>query len=183
MAKKGHGTGKGKNIAASVEALLAPVVNGLGYVLWDVVYEKEGPLYYLRITIDSADGITIDDCERVHRAIDPVLDDADPIENSYTLEVSSPGICRELRRPEHFEAFLGAPVDVRLFAPKNGAKSVSGELISYDAERAEVVLGTNDGELTLPLSECAKITVADDIDEIDDIDDIDDTDDTDGGVD
>ncbi len=167
MAKK---RGSGKNIASTVEALLLPKVTELGYILWDVVYEKEGPLYYLRITIDSDEGITIDDCERVHRAIDPILDEADPIENSYTLEVSSPGMERELRRPEHFEAFLGAPVEVRFFAPRDGKKSVTGELASYDAESDALTLLTEGAELTMPRAECALIKLVVDFDDVADFD-------------
>ena len=112
-----------KNIAEQVWDFLLPVVNNLGYYLWDVEYVKEGSEWYLRITIDSEDGITLDDCETVHRAIDPVLDEHDPIENAYHLEVSSPGIERVLRTPEHIEAFAGEEVEVKLFAPINGKKS------------------------------------------------------------
>ena len=112
-----------KNIAGVVFDFLLPVVNGLGFYLWDVEYVKEGSEWYLRITIDSEDGITLDDCETVHRAIDPVLDEHDPIENAYHLEVSSPGIERVLRRPDHIEAFAGEEVEVKLFAPLDGKKS------------------------------------------------------------
>ena len=92
MAKRSGG-----NIVASVRAAIAPVVEGLGYSIWDLEYVKEGADWFLRVTIDSPSGITIDDCETVHRAIDPVLDEVDPIEGAYHLEVSSPGIERELR--------------------------------------------------------------------------------------
>ena len=155
---KGQGGSK-KNIAATVEALLAPTVKELGYELWDVVYEKEGPAWYLRITIDKFEGITIEDCELVHRAIDPILDEADPIEGSYNLEVSSPGIERELRRPSHIEEFTGTgeQVEVRFFAPRDGKKSVVGEIESYDAEGDILTLSVGDEKLTLPRSECARI--------------------------
>ena len=96
------------------------MVEGLGYTLWDVEYVKEGSEWYLRVTIDSPSGITIDDCERVHRAIDPVIDEHDPIENAYHLEVSSPGIERVLRTDAHLAAFAGEEVEVRLYAAVDG---------------------------------------------------------------
>ena len=108
---------KKQNIAEAVAALLEGTVVGLGYRLWDVEYGKEGADYHLTVTIDSDAGITIDDCERVHRAIDPLLDEADPIETAYDLEVSSPGIERELRTPAHIDACVGEEVELRLFAP------------------------------------------------------------------
>ena len=122
----------GKNIAQTVHDFLLPVVNELGYYLWDVEYVKEGSEWYLRITIDSPDGITIDDCETVHRAIDPIIDEHDPIENSYHLEVSSPGIERVLRTPEHIEAWAGEEVEAKLFAALDGKKSLRGILVGIE---------------------------------------------------
>ena len=130
-----------KNIAEQVWDFLLPVVNGLGYYLWDVEYVKEGSEWYLRITIDSEDGITLDDCETVHRAIDPVLDEHDPIENAYHLEVSSPGIERVLRTKEHIEAFAGEEVEVKLFAPINGKKSFRGILCGIEDGVVSVTVG------------------------------------------
>ena len=121
-----------KNIAAVVYALAEPVAESLGLVLWDVEYVKEGTEWYLRITIDTEEGVTIDDCERMHRAIDPLLDEADPIENSYHLEVSSPGLERELKNDFHLAACCGEAVEVRLFAPVDGAKVWSGILAPID---------------------------------------------------
>lgn len=120
-----------KSIAGHVRDLCLPVCEELGLYLWDVEYVKEGADYILRITIDSAEGVTIEDCERMTRAIDPILDEDDPIENSYRLEVSSPGVERTLSRPEHFEAMMGAEVEVKLFAPIDGAKSFRGILAGY----------------------------------------------------
>ena len=111
-----------KNTAQTVRELALPVANGLGLMLWDVEFVKEGARRVLRITIDSDEGVTIEDCERMHRAIDPVLDEADPIEDAYDLEVSSPGIERELRTDEHIELFVGERVDLRFFAPVDGQK-------------------------------------------------------------
>ena len=112
------GKDKVKNIAEKADALLRPVVEGLGYVLWDVEYKKEGSDYNLILTIDKDDvELTLDDCVAVTDAVNPVLDEADPIPDSYCLEVSSAGLERELRRPEHFMKYLGCEVEVKLFAP------------------------------------------------------------------
>ncbi|MBR7112744.1 MAG: ribosome maturation factor RimP [Clostridia bacterium] len=123
-----------KNTAEVVRELALPVANGLGLMLWDVEFVKEGARRVLRITIDSEEGVTIEDCERMHRAIDPVLDEADPIEESYDLEVSSPGIERELRTDEHIECFAGEVVDLKFFAPVNGKKTHRGILLGLTDE-------------------------------------------------
>lgn len=123
-----------KNTAETVRRLALPVANDLGLMLWDVEFVKEGARRVLRITIDSDEGVTIEDCERMHRAIDPVLDEADPIEMSYDLEVSSPGIERELRTDEHIGFFVGEVVDLRFFAPVDGKKTHRGTLLGLDAE-------------------------------------------------
>ncbi len=137
-----------KNIATQVRELLTPtVVEELGYILWDVEYVKEGSEYYLRITIDSEQGINIEDCERVHRAIDPILDEADPIENSYRLEVSSPGIERELRCEEHILACEGWEAEARLYAQVAGAKVHRGIIAGY--ADGILTLLTPEGELKL----------------------------------
>ena len=137
-----------KNIAGTVTELLTPtIVDEMGYILWDVEYVKEGSEYYLRITIDSEEGIYIEDCERVHRAIDPILDEADPIENSYRLEVSSPGIERELRTEEHILACEGWEVEARLYAQIEGAKVHRGIIVGY--EDGILTLETPTGELKL----------------------------------
>lgn len=121
-----------KNIAETVRELAEPIAEELGCWVWDVEFVKEGARRVLRITIDSEEGITIDDCERMHRAIDPILDEADPIEDAYYLEVSSPGVERELRTHEHIEACEGWNVEVRLYAPVNGAKQYRGVLLPCD---------------------------------------------------
>lgn len=134
-----------KNIASAVWELLTPVADEMGYYIWDVEFVKEGADKYLRITIDNEDGITIDDCERFHRTIDPMLDEADPINEPYILEVSSPGIERELKYPEHVDACCGWDVELRLYAPVNGAKSVRGVLCGYDGDE-NIVIETANGE-------------------------------------
>ncbi len=132
------------NVADTVWQLAKPVAEKLGLTLWDVVFVKEGARRVLRITIDKEAGVTIDDCEAMHRAMDPILDEADPIETSYDLEVSSPGVERELRTDAHILAWLGETVDVRLFAPVDGARTWRGTLAALAADRA-VVLTLPDG--------------------------------------
>ena len=144
-----------KNVAGTVRELIRPVAEELGYTVWDVEYVKEGAKMILRVTIDKADGIRIEDCERMHRAIDPVLDEADPIESAYYLEVSSPGVERELRTEEHVLACLGEKVEVRLYAPINGSKSFSGVLAGY--EDGEIELETASGSLALPRTAISKM--------------------------
>ena len=143
-------------IVATVRELVEPVAGELGYEIWDVEYVKEGSDRFLRITIDSPAGITIDDCEAVHRAIDPVLDEADPIEESYHLEVSSPGIERDLRTEAHIAASVGETVEVKLYAPKDGAKSFLGELLPLD-EAGNVRIRTPEGERSFARAEVASL--------------------------
>lgn len=146
-----------KNIASAVRELISPIASELGYYIWDVEFVKEGADKYLRVTIDNEDGITIEDCEKLHRAIDPVLDDADPISESYILEVSSPGIERELKYPEHIDACEGWDVEIKLYAPKNGSKMFRGVLCGYDNE-GNIVISVDDDKLAFKPDEVAKIS-------------------------
>ncbi len=130
-----------QNVAGAVALLLRGIVEELGYTLWDVEYAKEGADYHLVVTIDRAEGISIEDCERVHRAIDPLLDEADPIEESYILDVSSPGIERVLRTDAHLHACLGMKVELRFFAAREAGKSVIGVLTALDAASITVTDG------------------------------------------
>ena len=139
-----------------VREAIEPTVTELGYRIWDVTYQKLGADYHLEITIDSDDGINIDDCEKVHRAIDPILDERDYIEGFYYLEVSSPGIERELRCEEHIRLSVGQKVEVKLFSAKDGRKSFVAILDSYDDGKVSFLL---DGDtLTLSESEISKMT-------------------------
>ena len=107
-----------KNVAERVRALIEDTVTGLGFVLWDVEYKKEGSEYNLVVTLDRDDReITIEDCSEVTYAINPILDEADPIQDSYCLEVSSAGLERDLTCDAHFDKYLGLEVEVKLFAP------------------------------------------------------------------
>lgn len=145
-----------KPIRETVREAIEPTVTGLGYRIWDITYGKIGADYHLEITIDSDDGIDIDDCEKVHRAIDPILDEVDPIEGFYYLEVSSPGVERELRTEEHIRLSLGVKVEAKLFAPKEGKKSIVGILAA--AEDGKLTLECADGAVTVEKSEVSKLT-------------------------
>lgn len=119
----------GGNTAQRVEALVRPVVEGMGLRLWDVVFEKEGPDWYLRVLIDRDGTMDTDTCAEVSHALDPILDEADPIDQSYYLEVGSPGLGRKLTRPEHYEALKGEKIGVKLIRPTaDGVREFAGIL-------------------------------------------------------
>jgi ribosome maturation factor RimP len=143
-------------IKDTVRAAILPTVEGLGYSIWDVTYSKIGSDYHLEITIDSENGINIEDCERVHRAIDPILDECDPIEGFYYLEVSSPGIERELRSEEHFLWAVGERVEAKLFTAVGGKKSILGILKAYEDGCA--VIENAEGEVKISKSDISRIT-------------------------
>ena len=145
-----------KSIKEIVREAIEPTVVELGYRIWDVTYMKIGADFHLEITIDSDGGINIDDCERVHRAIDPILDERDPIEGFYYLEVSSPGIERELRTNEHIILSIGQAVEAKLFSQKEGRKSFTGVLEAFDGESITLVSG--DEKFTVRKDEVAKLT-------------------------
>jgi ribosome maturation factor RimP len=149
---------KKQNIAKTVEELLRPTVEGLGYILWDVEYEKIGSEMNLTVTIDKEDGIWISDCETVHRAIDPILDEADPIEDAYRLNVSSKGLEPELRTEEHIRASIGEIVEVRLFAAKDKKKVYIGTLDDYTPPQISIIL-ENDEKITFEKNEISKISI------------------------
>lgn len=115
-----------------VAALAAPVVEEHGCTLWDVEYVKEAGEWFLRLYIDKAEGVSINDCEAISRVVSDLLDEADPIEGSYTFEVSSAGLERALKKPEHFAASIGQMVDVKLYRARDGQKEFTGVLEGYD---------------------------------------------------
>lgn len=119
-------------ITETVSKLAQPVVEREGCSLWDVEYLREAGTWYLRIYIDKEGGVSIDDCERISRALDPLLDEADPIPESYVFEVGSAGAERELKRPSDYEQFMGSKVELRLYQPLEGSKSFVGTLRGYD---------------------------------------------------
>lgn len=137
-----------KNTAAIAEELAQPILQEMGLLLWDVVYEKEGSGWYLRYYVDKEGGIDINDCEAFSRAVEKALDLADPIDGSYTLEVSSPGIERALTRDWHFGALMGSRLLVRLIRPVEGVRDFVGTLTDYA-----------DGVLTLLLDEETEMNV------------------------
>lgn len=128
-------------ITDQVTEFAKPVVESFGCSLWDVEYVREGSERYLRLYIDKDGGVDIDDCEKIHRAIDPILDEKDPIPESYHFEVSSAGLERALKRPGDFEQFMGSPVLVKLYRPRNGLKEIPGILRGYEDGKVTVEAG------------------------------------------
>ncbi len=145
-----------KTIKDTVREAIEPTVTQLGYSIWDITYSKVGADYHLEITIDSPNGIYIEDCEKVHRAIDPILDECDPIEGFYYLDVSSPGIERELRTDEHISLSVGERVEAKLFAPKDGSRSFVGTL--SDFTDGVITVSYDGGEVKLQKNEISKLT-------------------------
>lgn len=118
-------------VTETVAALAAPFVEAAGCSLWDVEYVKEAGEWFLRVYIDKAGGVSIDDCEAVSRPLSDALDECDPIEGGYTFEVSSAGADRTLKKPEHYDQFRGAEVEVKLYRPREGRKDHVGLLQAY----------------------------------------------------
>ena len=147
---------KQKSVAEIVRGLAEPLAEEFGYFLWDVEFVREGSKRILRITIDSDEGIGVDDCEKMHRAIDPILDEADPIEEAYYLEVSSPGIERELKNDMHIEYCMGADVEVRLYAPRDGSKVFRGELCEL-CDNGAIAIKSGEARLEFERASVAKI--------------------------
>ena len=126
-------------VTDAVYALALPIVEGAGCTLWDVEYVKEAGEWFLRVYIDREGGVDIDCCEAVSRPLSDALDDADPIQGSYTFEVSSAGLDRALKKPAHFAQCMGRQVDVKLYRPVDGRKETTGALTGYDG--GAVVVG------------------------------------------
>ena len=155
----------GGNTAQRVETLVRPVVEGMGLRLWDVVFEKEGPDWYLRVLIDKADGSTMDTdtCADVSHALDPILDEADPIDQSYYLEVGSPGLGRKLTRPEHYEVLKGQKIAVRLIRPNaEGVREFAGNLTGREGNTVTVETGT--GSVSFEVNAASSVRLCDDED-------------------
>ena len=146
-----------------VTGIVEPVIRDMGLTLWDVRFEKEGAYWYLRIFIDKEGGVDIDDCERVSRGIDKLLDDADPISQSYYLEVSSPGVERDLVKDWHFKQFLGHKINVRLIRPVDGQRDFTGELMSYEDGTVTMRL-ENETVFSVKKADTAFIRLYDDFD-------------------
>ena len=142
-------------VTERVEAFARPIVEANGCKLWDVEYVREGSERYLRVYIDKDGGIDIDDCEKIHRAIDPVLDEEDPIAESYHFEVCSAGLERSLKRPGDFQQFMGSAILVKLYRPRNGLKEIPCVLRGYEDGKVTVEAGKE--TITFEKSEVALV--------------------------
>lgn len=143
-------------ITEKVSLLAKPVVEGCGCSLWDVEYLREAGSWYLRIYIDKPGGVSIDDCERISRELDPILDAEDPIPDSYVFEVGSAGAERELKRPGDFAQFIGSEVEVRLYQPLNGAKSFVG-ILKARSDDGTVTIEAGKKELSFTSAQTAQV--------------------------
>lgn len=148
------------NSEKRIEQMLEPTVSGMGYELVDVEFVKEGPNWYLRIFVDKEGGVTIDDCELVSKELEKVLDENDPIEQAYFLEISSPGIDRPLKKKEDFIKFNGEMVDIKLYKPVEGSKEYSGKLVAYDENDGTVTVDIDSKSISFTKKEIASIRLA-----------------------
>ncbi len=156
------------NTVARVQALIEPVLSNMGLRLWDVRFEKEGPEWFLRIFIDADKPLDMETCERATRAIDPVIDEADPISASYYMEVGSPGLGRKLTKDEHFEILKGQTVKAHLIrALENGQKDVRGALKGKDGKMLCICEDDKDVEIDMSYVSYVKLCDDDDLPEID----------------
>ena len=142
-------------VTEQVESFAKPIVESFGCSLWDVEYVREGSERYLRLYIDKDGGVDIEDCEKIHRAVDPILDEKDPVPESYHFEVCSAGIERPLKRPGDFERFMNSAVLVKLYRPRNGLKEIPGILRGYEDGRVTVEAGKEN--ITFEKSEVALV--------------------------
>ena len=142
-------------ITERVWSFTQPVVEGFGLKLWDVEYVREGADWFLRIYIDKEDAVDINDCEKVSRALDPILDEEDPIPDSYTFEVCSAGCERALKRPGDFLQFIGSQVLVKLYRPRDGRKEYVGTLKHY--EDGTLTIATQEEEMVFTSEETALV--------------------------
>ena len=146
-----------KKITELTAELAAPAIEKQGCQLWDVEYVKEGGTWYLRVLLDKEGGVDILDCEAISRELSDRLDEVDPIEGSYTLEVGSAGAERSLKRPGDFQRFMGSPVLVKLYRPQNGSKEFAGYLKAYNEETGEVTVSVGKEELTFAKKDMALV--------------------------
>ena len=149
---------KGKAVENRTEELLAPIAEENGVEIYDVEYLKEGSDWYLRAHIDKPEGVNIQDCENVSRALSDKLDEVDFIDDAYILEVSSPGLGRTLKKDKHLEKSLGEEVELRLYKPRDKQKEFTGILKSFDAD--SVIIETEEEEKVFARSEIALIRLA-----------------------
>ena len=138
-----------------VEAFSKPIVEANGCTLWDVEYVREGSERFLRLYIDKEGGVDISDCAAISRAVDPILDEKDPISESYHFEVCSAGLERALKRPGDFVRFMGSPIMVKLYRPRNGLKEIPCVLRGYEDGKVTVEAGKE--TITFEKSEVALV--------------------------
>ena len=138
-----------------VASFAKPIVEAHGCELWDVEYVREGSEYFLRLYLDKEGGVDITDCEAISRAVDPILDEKDPIQESYHFEVCSAGLERALKRPSDFERFMGSNITVKLYRPRNGLKEIPCVLRGYDNGQVTVEAGKE--TITFAKSEVALV--------------------------
>ena len=143
-------------VTERVLALAEPVAAGCGCEIWDVEYVREAGAWYLRLYIDKPGGVSIDDCEAVSRAMDPILDEADPIPTSYIFEVSSAGAEHVLKRPRDFERFTGEQVEIRHYQPVQGVKSHVGALVGRAGD-GTVTIEANGEQMSFPSAQVAQV--------------------------
>lgn len=153
---------KKSDVLSTVFELAEPIAKENGCEIYDLEFKKEGSDYYLRVFLDMADrekSVSLDECEAVSRALSETLDKADPIEQAYMLEVSSPGIDRQLKTKEHFERFLESDIDIGLYKAVDGAKCITGKLLSF--EDGLITIETAKGEFSIKQSETTyvKLTI------------------------
>ena len=142
-------------VTEQVAQFAEPVVQAHGCTLWDVEYVREGGEWFLRLYIDKDGGVDISDCEAISRAVDPILDEKDPVPDSYNFEVCSAGLERQLKRPSDFEQFMGSAVTVKLYKPVNGLKEQAGTLAAY--EDGAVTIRQGEKEVRFEKSEVAQV--------------------------
>lgn len=152
--------GKGNTVQLCTQ-LAQPLADQMGLLLWDVRFEKEGSAWFLRFFIDKEGGVTIDDCADFSRAVEKLVDEADPIDQSYFLEVSSPGTERELVRPWHFQRYVGSRVTVRLIRPVQGQKELVGRLAGFEDGCVRLEPDGQQEVLAIPKSERAFVRLVD----------------------
>lgn len=144
--------------AVKVTGLIKDAIENLGLMLWDVKFVKEGTSWYLRVFIDKDGGVDINDCTDVSRLIDPIIDEADPINVSYYLEVCSPGLERELTEDWHFQKYMGEKVSIKLIRPRDNKREFKGVLLSYENG---VTVQCDDEEITFDLKDLVYVKLDD----------------------
>lgn len=150
----------GKNTVDRVQEIIAPFAAELGLQIWDITFKKEGTDWYLRVFIDKDGGVSVDDCVDLTHAVTKPLDEADPISQSYMLEVSSPGIERELKKDWHFEKYIGSPVMLRAIRPIDGVRDFVGVLKEYND--GQIIIQLQDGEqLEISKKDCSYVKLDD----------------------